>query len=655
MKRFLLSIAICMVAVTVVAQNPTKVSKVPATNHQASAKVTSITGNEAVPTNYVPQQMRNPVWGAIGETYYDAVTNASPRPTVATWNDGTAAVVWTMATNNTNRKTGYNYYNGTEWGEAPDPATGGVETQRTGWGVIAPLNNGEIVVSHDGASALVIAKRATKGTGDWTETTLTGPAVTSSVTGATSTALLWPVMATVGDTVHIFACTESDTDYHFNGGSAATLVYYRSCDGGNTWDIQARVLECLTASDIESIGGDDYSIVARNGKIVLLMGYKFHDTFYCESNDGGNTWTKHMVYPFPGGSDFNFDTDFFGPCALNDNTMDVAIDDNGIVHVVFGTQRCARDAENEPGYYSYYAFSEHDGIIYWNSTMDPLPELDSVYLSTFPYRIGRPNLDGDDTIWYSGADGVSLPEYRNNGACTHPQIVAENGKVYVVWAAALEAPYICTAFSTYYYGIFATVSEDNGQTWTVDGNTSWLSYNKDTYFIDWESTALYGELFIEQESENFWPSVGAQTADGNLAVQWYFDYTPGNTAGISSEATNVYGMMVPVDEVGVFCNTQEVYEGTWNWIGIEENTLSEMKVYPNPAVDAVNVSISSKESANANVTITNLMGQVVYSQIHSLVVGNNNIQLDVANYNAGVYVVNVKTNTGVSSQKVIVR
>lgn len=49
------------------------------------------------------------------------------------------------------------------------------------------------------------------------------------------------------------------------------------------------------------------------------------------------------------------------------------------------------------------------------------------------------------------------------------------------------------------------------------------------------------------------------------------------------------------------------------------------------------------------------MGQVVYSQIHSLVVGNNNIQLDVANYNAGVYVVNVKTNTGVSSQKVIVR
>ena len=71
MKRFLLSIAICMVAVTVVAQNPTKVSKVPATNHQASAKVTSITGNEAVPTNYVPQQMRNPVWGAIGETYYD--------------------------------------------------------------------------------------------------------------------------------------------------------------------------------------------------------------------------------------------------------------------------------------------------------------------------------------------------------------------------------------------------------------------------------------------------------------------------------------------------------------------------------------------------------------------------------------------------------
>lgn len=250
---------------------------------------------------------------------------------------------------------------------------------------------------------------------------------------------------------------------------------------------------------------------------------------------------------------------------------------------------------------------------------------------------------------------ISLPEYRSNGACTHPQIVAENGKVYVVWAAAMEAPFISTAFSTYYYGIFATVSEDNGQTWTVDGNTSWLSYNKDTYFIDWESTALYGEMFIEQETENFWPSVGPQTADGNLAVQWYYDYTPGNTAGITSEATFVYGMMVPVDEIGEFCNTTEVYEGTWNWIGIEENTLSEMKVYPNPAENIVNVTVSSKENTNANVTITNLMGQVVYTQNMSLVAGNNAIQLDVANYNAGVYVVNVKTNTGISSQKVIVR
>lgn len=652
MKRILLSISICLLAVSVMAQAPTKVSKVPTAKYQATVSSASLNGNEAVPTNIVPEQMRTPVWGAIGETYYDAVTNACSRPTVATWNDGTAAAVWTMATNNANRKTGYNYYNGTEWGEAPDPATGGVETQRTGWGVIAPLNDGEIVVSHDGASALVVAKRATKGTGAWTESTIVGPAVTSSTTGMTSTALLWPVITTVGDTIHIFACTESDTDYHFNGVSAC-LVYYRSCDGGNTWDTEARVLECLTTTDLENVSGDDYSIVARNGKIVLAVGGKFYDTYYCESNDGGNTWTKHMVYPFPGGSNFNFDTDFFGPCALNDNTMDVAIDDNGVVHVVFGTQRCERDAENEPGYYSYYSFSEHDGIIYWNSTMQPLPELDSVYLSTYQYRIGRPNLDGDDTIWYMG--DISLPEYRSNGACTHPQIVAENGKVYVVWAAAMEAPFISTAFSTYYYGIFATVSEDNGQTWTVDGNTSWLSYNKDTYFIDWESTALYGEMFIEQETENFWPSVGPQTTDGNLAVQWYYDYTPGNTAGITSEATFVYGMMVPVDEIGEFCNTTEVYEGTWNWIGIEENTLSEMKVYPNPAENIVNVTVSSKENTNANVTITNLMGQVVYTQNMSLVAGNNAIQLDVANYNAGVYVVNVKTNTGISSQKVIVR
>lgn len=654
MKKVLLSITMCLVAIAVMAQVPTKVSKVPTTKHQTTAKVKAITGNEAAPTNNIPEALRTPTWDAIGETYYDAVTNAASRPTIAAWQDGSAAAVWTMATTNANRGTGYNYYNGTEWRDMPDPANDRVESVRTGWGVIAPLGNGEIVVSHNGSDALVIAKRATKGEGAWTESTLTGPEVTSSVNGSVSTALLWPTVATAGDTVHIFACTESDTSFHYNG-VAACLVYYRSCDGGNTWDIQHRVLECLTQSDLSNGGGDSYSLVAKHGKIALLCGYKFGDTFYCESTDGGNTWTKHMVYPFPGGADFSFDTGLFGPCALNDNTMDIDIDANGIVHVVFGTQRCARTTENEPGYYTYYSFSSYDGVIYWNSTMQPLPELDSAYLSTFNYRIGRPNLDGDDTIWYSGVDGLTLPSYRSNGACTHPQIVTDNGKVYVVWAAIMEAPFICSIHNTYYYGIFATVSEDNGQTWDYDHNSSWLSYNRGLYFVDWESTALYGELYIEDESENFWPALSPVIANGNLAIQWYYDFTPGNAAGIGSTATYVYGMMLPLDEVGVFCNTREVYQGTWNWVGIEENTLSDMNVYPNPAEDIVNITLNANETTNAQVTITNIMGQVVYKQSTALNAGNNNFQINIGNFNAGVYVVNVKTNTGMTSQKLIVR
>lgn len=650
----------CLVTVALVAQVPNKSSVVPTTKVQKSAFANAITGNETTPDNNIPELLRTPAWGGIGATYYDAVTNGGARNTISISSDGTAAAVWTMAETNASRGTGYNYFDGTAWGSAPDPGTGRVETVRTGWGIHSFLNNGEIIISHDGSytGGLVINKRDTKGTGAWTETYLIGPVSENvhQVSGypATSTCLLWPTVTVCGDTIHLFACTESDTALSYQGHTAV-LVYYRSCDGGTTWE-NPRLLECLTENDLNSFSGDCYTVTSKNGKIVLLAGATFYDTYYCESNDGGTTWTKHMVYPFAGGAgnvipDFN--TDFFGPCSCNDGTMDVAIGDDGLVHVVFGTKRLTRDAENEAGYYSYYSFSEYDGIVYWNSSMQTLPELDSTYLSTYPTLIGRPNLDGDDTIWYG--NDYTLEDYRTNGACTHPNIIAEDGKVYVTYASAMEYPYLDNINMLYFYGIFATVSNDNGTTWNVDGNTSWLSYNPATYFIDWENTNLYGEMFAIQEAENFWPSMSEKSGNGKLAVEWYWDYTPGQTAGLTDSPLNVFSVIIDKEEVGDFCNTQEVYTGEWDWIGIEENTLSEMKVYPNPATDLVNINFSSKNAENATIVVTNLLGQVVYNSAFATNEGVNNFQLNVSSYNAGLYIINIKTTTGVSSQKLIVK
>ena len=637
-----------MLALVFIVQAQNKITR-PNSHVNVPAKVAKVTGNEAIPDNGIPQFIRTATTTAIGSTYYDAVTNGLSRNTITNWADGTVAAVWTMAQVSAQRGTGYNYHNGTNWGPQPNPATDRIETVRTGWGVIAALNEGEIVAAHNGSTGLTINKRATKGTGAWTQTTLIGPGMDDN---PTNTTLLWPTIATQGDTVHIFACTDKnnspDPDIFYQG-IIAPILYYRSNDGGNTWSAP-QLISAMANENVDM--SDNYTLVSKNGKLVLLVTNRFKDSFYLESNDRGETWTKHTVYSFIGGPNFNFDTDFFPMTPICDYTGSVAIGDDGTVHVALGTIMGARTSENAAGEFS--AYWAYDNIIYWNSSMTPITTaFDTTTILTYPGRIGRPNLDGDDTIWFM--DGYTQQDYRSNGAITFPQLVAEGGKVYMVYTALLEAPYLCSSTSEYYNGIFATVSDDNGATWDDLNKVSWLSYHPEMYFVDWEQTELYEELMTTNEGECFWPSMAHNSTNDKLNVMWYFDYIPGQAGDFSTNASYVYGVNIDKNDVGVFKNTTEINQNLWNAEGIKDNTLSELKLFPNPTSNTVTVKLMSRETAQANLTVTNLMGQTVYSENISVETGNNQYKINVSDFGAGFYMVNIHTKAGSTTQKLIVR
>jgi hypothetical protein len=642
MKKFLsFLVVMCLVSATLFAQTKTDRMN---TSFVAKAKQTALTGNEMTPENVVPEVVRGFATNAIGSTYYDAVTNSTSRNTITNWSDGTVAAVWTTGEVTSQRGTGYNYFNGTSWG-TPPPASERIESVLTGWGVIAPVGNGEIVVSHNGSTGLTINKRATKGTGDWVESTLIGPGHDGD--NSSNTALLWPTIATEGNTVHLFACTDNVEGVLYQG-LQTPLVYFKSTDGGDTWSAP----QLIAAMDgFNESMADNYMAVAKGGKVALLVIERFSETFYIESTDGGTTWTKHTVYPFAGGNDFDFDTEYFPMTAVTDGTGSIAIGDDGTVHVAFGTYMAARTEENEPGYYTYWA--GYDNLFYWNSTMAPLVPFDTLNSETYSGRLGRPNLDGDDTIWFMG--GFNFPEYRNNGPITFPNLVAEDGKVFMVYAAILEVPFLCGATSEYYNGIFATVSNDNGATWDDQNRVSWLSYHPDNYFVDWVNTELYGELLTTMEGECFWPKMAPNSSDGKLNIMWYFDYLPGNVAGFGSQINYVYAHNIDKEDVGVINKTTEVYQGLWNEIGIKENTLSKMKLFPNPTSNSVTINVLSKVQGNAALTITNLMGQVVYNQTVSLEYGANQLMVNCSDFTSGFYLVNISTNTGTTTQKLIVQ
>jgi hypothetical protein len=287
----------------------------------------------------------------IIETVYDLQTNTTVGNRFVIWEDGTMAAVTMRGVENPtgfafpDRGTGYNYNNGSTWGPKP---TSRIETIRTGWPSIAKWGpEGEVVVAHQsGTAPLVLSTRATKGTGAWTQSLYYGP------NGTATPQYLWPRMTTSGpnnEYVHVFGLTAPSA----NGGTPwlgqdGALLYNRSTDGGNTWDIAHMQIEGTGADSYLYIRADDYVMASKGNVVALLHTSSWRDLFILKSTDNGENWEKIMVwehpYPF-------FDTQ---STLMNDTLYAVdqsgslAIDDNGMCHVVWGIGRVARLAASPP-------------------------------------------------------------------------------------------------------------------------------------------------------------------------------------------------------------------------------------------------------------------------------------------------------------------
>jgi hypothetical protein len=80
-----------------------------------------------------------------------------------------------------------------------------------------------------------------------------------------------------------------------------------------------------------------------------------------------------------------------------------------------------------------------------------------------------------------------------------------------------------------------------------------------------------------------------------------------------------------------------------------------MKMYPNPATTSVIITVNSLTSSQATLSVTNLMGQTVCNNAVTLSAGTNQLSLNVSELSNGFYMVNIKSNTGTTTQKLIVR
>jgi hypothetical protein len=92
------------------------------------------------------------------------------------------------------------------------------------------------------------------------------------------------------------------------------------------------------------------------------------------------------------------------------------------------------------------------------------------------------------------------------------------------------------------------------------------------------------------------------------------------------------------------------------YIGIDEsNGFGEMKIYPNPTNDHLNINFNLETSAQLTVEMLSLTGQSVIKENYNSFIGSYNKSLDLSAISKGVYTLRITSDKGVCTQKIVVQ
>lgn len=565
----------------------------------------------AIKNQILPTQLVNPFTNTkatlediIGTTVYDMQTNGSIDTRITVFPDGSMGGAWTRGTTTgSERGTGYNYYDGTAWGSPP---TSRIENDRTGWPSYAPLGpSGEIVIAHlnDG---LKISSRSIKGQGTWNQSVLMGP------TGATD--ISWPRIMTNGtnhNTIHMMAST-----YVAYEGLDLAYLYYRSLDGGLTWDKDAVILPQMTSADYDGFNGDEIAWGTPHGDtIYFAVSGPWVDTFIMYSTDNGENWTKIPVLS-NANKKLAAGTTEVAPFTMSDGSCAVEMDNSGVFHLAFGIGGGSMTGDTK------YITVNSNGLVYWNSTMPMVTDsLDLDALEAHGQLLGAVYTGPlpEDTI-------VGAPSYRV-GLSSFPQIsIDEWNNIYFLWSAVTPG----------------NPSPDQFNYRHIWGRAKFHDKAQMTEMIDFNAGIFY--LFFEY----VYPAMAKNVRNDKLAVMYQTSSQPGS---------NIVDTNIPVHE----CNIEyRELTGSAFWpTGIKKNlaTLSNpvTQNFPNPVNGNTRFNVTLDKPSNVVVEVTNLMGQKIMGMDKGLVMaGVQQYAIDGHQLAAGVYFYTVKINGDSFTQKMIV-
>lgn len=431
----------------------------------------------------------------VGNTSYDLPTNRSAPERLIVYPDGKITAAWTGATSTSSplpdRGTFINSFDGSTWGLVPDTR---IESYRTGFPSIVFVDGREVFFAHDGNNQIAIFENEGAGFTEWNENPNS-----LQINGT------WPRAVSPEGSSYIHLLVANNDDANENN----YMLYYRSPDGGTSWDIQGYRLPGIdTASGYNIMGAECYTIRAIDSEVFIAAGNNMNDLAVWKSNANGDigSWTRTRLFEFPipnfDGNDItDLNADMIADTIVtHDGHIAITIDNDGMMHVWSGVTYLLDETYDDA---AWTYFPGVAGMWYWNESFGA----DSLQYLEFP--LVDWDSDGDS---FAGI-GLDLPNYgcgfTSQAAAT---IDVATGIIYVVYTHPVEYtdyandPNDNTAQS--FRDLFGFYTTDNGNTWSMPIN---LSYTAEEYF------------------ENVSPTVFRNTVDNKIHVLWMQDQDPGNS------------------------------------------------------------------------------------------------------------------------------
>ncbi len=586
-------------------------------------------------------------------TMYDLQSNSYLANRMYQRNDGSIGVVATfsMAENASaaDRGTGYNYYDGSEWGEMPEAR---IEAERTGWPSIAPWGaEGEIIVNHSERVNYYIREKA--GEGEWTIGEI--PDATGLEGLPAGLKMTWPRVATSGannDVIHVIAAAQDAND-----GNASYTFYARSTDGAQTWEVSYGPL-FEDGDHYNTYSADDYAIATNGDNVALLYcgGITAHAAVYM-SADNGLTWERHLAWENPyHGLDFGTDEASIFEELYVPMQGSIALDNDGVAHVAISAG-CVSHSELTPDGLSWSIYSgvPIDGIAYWNSAMgqplqpriegDPhsalrlwLPAEEEGYVSAdwdSTYFCGwippHPEtwwteITNDMLFWGNTVEGTA-GDYLSQFGCVsaYPSIAVDaKGNLAVAYSSVDQTrPADAYLFRTPYVS------------YLPKGETQWL-IAADNFFVD-EFLHMYDEATCVTAVPN-------PTTPNEFVFSYLADPELGFAQGTAPSQPEYSESILYVGKI----SSEYIIDDDVN-----EQIAKDVvyNIFPNPATDFV--CVSSTMDADATITFTNLAGQTVKVVNQRLTAGDSSININ--DLTSGVYFCTVNANGYSHTSKVVVK